>query len=150
MNAVLQDISEGCKLVFRMWGQFRGGIVQRFEPVTEVEEVHKQLRALRQTGEVTSYAQKFQELQYRLHGMTDGEAFHAFIFGLQLHLQEYIGAHVQGDLEVAIAMAQCLEVYCGGDGTKTTSKGSKRLKNQKKGNVVQVEGSSSVGTVQVV
>ena len=47
-------------------------------------------------------------------------------------------------------MAQRLEVYHGGDGAKTTSKGPKKFKNQKKGNVAQVEGSSSGGTVQVV
>ena len=82
--------------------------------------------------------------------MTDEEAFHSFISGLQPHLQEHIGAHMQGDLEAAIAMAQRLEVYRGGDGAKTTTKGPKKFKNQKKGNMAQVEGSSSRGTVQVV
>ena len=57
---------------------------------------------------------------------------------------------MQGDLEAAITMAQHLEVYNGGDGAKTAGKGPKKLKNQKKGNVTQVEGSSSGGTVQVV
>ena len=80
-------------------------MVQRFESVNEVEEVCKQQWALRQTARVTSYVQKFQELQYRLPRMIDDEAFHAFIFGLQLHLQEHVGAHVQGDLEVVITMA---------------------------------------------
>ena len=72
--------------------------------------------------------------------MTDEEAFHAFISGLQPHLQEHVGAHVQGDLETAIAMAQRLEVYRGGDRAKTSGKGPKKFKNQKKGNVAQVEG----------
>ena len=150
VNAVLQEISEGRRPVFRTWAQFRDAMVQRFEPVTEVEEARKQLRALRQTGRVAGYVQKFQELQYRLPGMTDEEAFHAFLSGLQPHLQEHVGAHVQGDLEAAIAMAQRLEVYRGGDGAKTSGKGPKKFKNQKKGNVAQVEGSSSGGTVQVV
>ena len=57
---------------------------------------------------------------------------------------------MQGDLEAAIAMAQRLEVYRGGDGAKTTTKGPKKLKNQKKGNVAQVEGSSYGETIQVV
>ena len=141
---------EGRRPVFRTWAQFRDAMVQRFEPVTEVEEVRKQLRALRQTGRVAGYVQKFQELQYRLPGMTDEEAFHAFISGLQPHLQEHVGAHVQGDLEAAIAMAQRLEVYRGGDGAKTSGKGPKKFKKPEKGNVAQVEGSSSRGTVQVV
>ena len=60
--------------------------MQRFELVTEVEEARKQLTALRQTGRLASYVQKFQEPQYQLPGMTGEEAFHAFIFGLQPHL----------------------------------------------------------------
>ena len=82
--------------------------------------------------------------------MTDEEAFHAFLSGLQPHLQDHVGAHVQGDLEAAIAMAQRLEVYRGGDGAKTSGKGPKKFRNQKKGNVAQVKGSSSGGTMQVV
>ena len=64
--------------------------------------------------------------------MIDEEAFHTFISGLQPHLQEHIGAHVQGDLEAAIAMAQRLEVYRRGDGAKTESKGPKKFKNRKR------------------
>ena len=37
--------------------------------------------------------------------MIDEEAFHAFLSRLQLHLQEQVGAHAQGDLDVAIVMA---------------------------------------------
>ena len=57
--------------------------------------------------------------------MTDEEAFHTFLSGLQ----EHVGAHVQGDLEATMAMAQRLEVYRSGDRAKTTSKGSKKFKN---------------------
>ena len=77
--------------------------------------------------------------------MTDEEAFHTFLFGLQPHLQEHVGAHVQGDLEAAIAMAQRLEVYRGGDGAKAGEKEPKKFKKQKKGMSAQVEGSSSGG-----
>ena len=69
-------------------------MIHRFEPVTETEEARKQLRALRQTGRVSGYIQKFQELQYRLPNMMAEEAFHAFLFGLAPHLQEHAGAHV--------------------------------------------------------
>ena len=64
--------------------------------------------------------------------MTDEEAFHTFLSGLQPHLQEHVGAHVQGDLEAAIAMAQRLEVYCGGDGAKTMGKGPKKVQKPEK------------------
>ena len=57
---------------------------------------------------------------------------------------------MEGDLEAAITMAQRLEIYRHGDGAKTMGKGPKKFKNQKKGNLAQVEGSSSGGTVQVV
>ena len=71
-----------------------------------------------------------------------------------MHLQEHLGADVQGDMEAAIAMAQHLEVYHGGDGAKASGggKGSKGFKNQKqkKRNMAQVKGSSSRGTVRVV
>ena len=56
-----------------------------------------------------------------------------------------MGAHVQGDLEAVIAMAQHLEVYRGGDGAKVGGKGPKKYKNQKKGMSMQVEGSSPGG-----
>ena len=36
-------------------------------------------------------------------------------------------------------MAQHLDVYCGGDRAKTSGKGPKKFKNQKKRNVAQVE-----------
>ena len=57
---------------------------------------------------------------------------------------------MQRDMEVAIAMAQHLEVYRGGDGAKASAKGPKKFKNQKKGVTAQVEGNSFGGPVQVV
>ena len=37
----LQDVAEGCKLVFYTWAQFKEAMVQQFVLVTKVEEVHK-------------------------------------------------------------------------------------------------------------
>ena len=71
--------------------------------------------------------------------MTNEEAFHAFLSGLAPHLQKHVSAHVQGDLEAAMAMAQRLEVYHGGDGAKGSGngkKGSGNYKNQKKKGIV--------------
>ena len=63
--------------------------------------------------------------------MTDEEAFHAFLSGLVPHLQEHVGAHVQDDLEKAVAMAQWLQAYRGGEGAKASgSKGSRKFKKQ--------------------
>ena len=86
--------------------------------------------------------------------MTAEEAFHAFLSGLVPHLQEHVGAHVQGDLEAAMAMAQRLEVYRGGDGAKASGeqkKGSgKFLKKQnKKGAVLIVRETETEEVAQV-
>ena len=62
--------------------------------------------------------------------MTAEEAFHAFLSGLVPHLQKHVGAHMQGNLEVVMVMAQCLEIYCrAGDGAKAggEKKGSRKL-----------------------
>ena len=71
--------------------------------------------------------------------MTDEETFHAFLSGLVPHLQEHVGAHVQGDLKQAMAMAQQLEAYRGGEGAKASgNKGSRKFKKQnKQGSVMQ-------------
>ena len=62
--------------------------------------------------------------------MTVEEAFHAFLPGLVPHLQEYMGAHMKGDLEAAMVMDQRLKVYHrAGDGAKAggDKKGSGRF-----------------------
>ena len=62
VNAALQDVAEGHRPVFHTWAQFRDAIMQQFKPVTKVEEARKQLKALRETGRVIGYVQKFQEV----------------------------------------------------------------------------------------
>ena len=69
-----------------------------FEPVTATEESRRLLRNLCQTGRVHAYVQHFCELQYRLPGMSEEEAFSTFLAGLAPHIQEQVGAHIQGDL----------------------------------------------------
>ena len=86
--------------------------------------------------------------------MTAEEAFHAFLSGLAPHLQEHVGAHVQGDLEAAMAMAQRLEVYRGaGDGAKAggEKKGpGKFQKRNKKGAALIVQEKEAEEIVQVI
>ena len=43
VNAILQDVVEGHKPMFRLWAQFKEVMVQWFKPITRVEEVQKQL-----------------------------------------------------------------------------------------------------------
>ena len=65
-----------------------------------------------------------------------------------------MGAHVEGDLDAAMAMAQRLEVYCGGDGAKAGGKkkgsGGKFKKQNKKGTATMVQGNETEKIVQVV
>ena len=132
-------------------------MIAAFEPVTELEEARKALRALKQTGKVATYIQKFQELQCRLPGMNAEEAFSTFMSGLTPHLQEHVGAHVQGDLEAAKRMALRMEMY---RGTAESSRGSQQKQqggqkgNKRQGNVhaiqaqTQAAGPSQVMAVQ--
>ena len=87
--------------------------------------------------------------------MTVEEAFPAFLSGLAPHLQEHGGAHVQGDLEAAMVMAQRLEVYRGAsDGAKAggEKKGSGRFpkKQNKKGAALTVQGGEAEEMIQVI
>ena len=157
MNAALVAIERNQRPRFLDWADFSAAIIAAFEPVTELEEARKALRALRQTGKVATYIQKFQELQCRLPGMTAEEAFSTFMSGLTPHLQEHVGAHVQGDLEAAKRMALRMEMY---RGTAESSRGNQQKSqggqkgNKSKGHVHSVEaqpqpaGSSQVNAVQ--
>ena len=55
--------------------------------------------------------------------MTVKEAVSTFMSGLTPHLQEHVGAHVQGDLEAAKRMALRMEMY---RGTAETSRGNQQ------------------------
>ena len=77
--------------------------------------------------------------------MTAEEAFSTFMSGLTPHLQEHVGAHVQGDLEAAKRMALRMEMYRGtaesSRGTQQKSQGGQKG-NKSKGTVHSVEAQS--------
>ena len=109
-NALRLEVSEGKRMPYT-WEEFRRHMIARFESVTENEEARRELRELRQTGRVAGYTAKFQELKSRLPTMMDEEAFSVYLAGLNPHLREQVGAHVRGNLEEAIGMAQRIEIY---------------------------------------
>lgn len=145
INATFQEIDQGRRNPFASWSDFKAAMVKAFEPITATEEARKQLRGLRQTHKASGYIAKFRELQYKLPDMTQEEAFSAFLAGLSPHLQEHVGAHIQGDLEAAMAMAMRMDLYHGAskaDAGKSTDK-------KKKGNVNVVDASDAqVNAVQ--
>ena len=109
---MLQDIEVGKRNPFDDWADFKVERCAAFEPVTATEESRRQLQNLRQTGRVCAYVQRFRELQYRLPGMSEEEAFSTFLAGLAPHIQEQVGAHIQGDLFAAITMTERLDFFC--------------------------------------
>ena len=120
-----------------VWDAFRTNVIAHFEPITENEEAQWGLRKLHQTGRVASCTTKFQELKSRLPIMTDEEAFLVYLAGLNPHFREQVGAHVRGNVEEAIAMAQRIEIYRGGV-NKTTEQAVKKFQKKTKRFVNQV------------
>ena len=57
MNATLLSIERGQRARFIDWDDFSPAMIAQFEPVTELEEARKALRALKQTGKVATYIQ---------------------------------------------------------------------------------------------
>ena len=80
--------------------------------------------------------------------MTDEEGFSMYVAGPNPHLREQVGAHVRENLEEAIAMAQRIEIYPGGN-SKTKGQAVKKFQKKKKVSANQVEGQASRGTPQV-
>ena len=113
INQVMQDIEVGKRNPFDDWADFKVAMCVAFEPVTASKESRWQLRNLCQTGRVRSYVQHFCELQYRLPGMSEEEAFSTFLaILLAPHIQEQAGAHIQRDLSAAITMTERLDLFC--------------------------------------
>lgn len=144
---MLQDIESGKRNLFDDWEDFRVAMCTAFEPVIAMEESRRQLRNLCQTGRVWAFVQRFHELQYKLPGMTNEEAFSTFLACLAPHIQEQVRAHVHGDLSTTITMTKRLDLFCasaregarisGGSGAQY--KGPKSGPGKKKGGVHSVE-----------
>lgn len=165
LNGEQQRIARGARPNFRDWTSFKAELVAAFEPTTEEEAARAQIMSLKQTGRVAGYLQKFRDLKYKIPGMTDAEAYALFVNGLQPAVRGQIGALTKGDLNVAMELAERLDLYQspptsgGGQPKKTDGEGStqkgwqKRGKGKgqgKKGEVNQVEASGSTGTVAAV
>ena len=135
-NALLLEVSERKRMPYT-WDEFHTHMIAGFESITENEEVQWELKELRQTKRVASYIAKFQALKSRLPTMMDEEAFSVYLLGLNPHLTEQVGAHIRGNLEEAIAMAQRIEIYWGND-SKTKGQAMKKFQKNKKGSISQV------------
>ena len=81
--------------------------------------------------------------------MNAEEAFSAFLSGLTPHLQEHVGAHVQGDLEAAKHMALRMDMFRGGVDSGKSQQQKGQGGQKKKGNVHAVEAQQPAGPSQV-
>ena len=137
---MLQDIKVGKRNPFEDWADFKVVMCAAFEPVTATEEFRRLLQNLRQTGRVRAYVQRFRELQYRLLGMSEEETFLTFLAGLAPHIQEQVGAHIQGDQSAAITMAERLDVFCASVQEGGGSSGGAQQKGQQGGSAGKKKG----------
>ena len=63
------------------------------------------MKELRQTGRVAGYTTKFNELIYRIPGLTNKDKFSAYHLGLIPRLQAEVGLRLEGDSERTVDRA---------------------------------------------
>ena len=159
INQVLQDIEVDKSNPFDDCANFKVVTCAAFEPVIVIEESRRQLPNLCQTGRVRMYVQCFHELQYKLPGTSEEDAFLTFLAGLAPHIQEQVRAHIQGDLSAAITMGERLDLFHasawegGGSSGRVQQKGQRGGSVGKKKGLVhsmeeKKEGTSEVGFVK--
>ena len=86
-------------------------MIRAFEPTTDDALARQQLAALKQTGRVAGYIQKFREIRGRIQDMSVQDEFAAFIRGLQPRIKTQVGALVEDDLAAAMRLAARLELW---------------------------------------
>ncbi|KAL5759714.1 hypothetical protein ACOSQ2_018552 [Xanthoceras sorbifolium] len=101
------DFQEGVS-----WREFKESLLTRFLDV-EQEDVIGELYRLRQSGMVSEYQDKFEELQPRLrakgYGLGDGFFLESFLSGLKSEIKNQVKMFSPTDLKTAIHLARLLE-----------------------------------------
>ena len=82
-----------------------GALRKNFAPLDDDEDARHQLKELRQTGRVAGYTAKFNELTYRIPGLTDRDKFSAYHLGLIPRLQAEVSLRLDGDAERTVDRA---------------------------------------------
>ena len=131
-------------------------MIRAFEPTTDDALARQQLAALKQTGRVTGYIQRFREIQGRIQDMSVQDEFVAFIRGLQPRIKTQVGALVEEDLAAAMRLAARLELWAtdtsggGSSGQGGSSKQKGRGRGGGQGARSGGQGPSNQGKVQAV
>ncbi|KAL5794304.1 hypothetical protein ACOSP7_002898 [Xanthoceras sorbifolium] len=101
------DLQEGVS-----WKEFKESLLTRFLDV-EQEDVIGELYRLRQTGSVSDYQDRFEELQPRLmakgYGMGERFFLESFLSGLKSEIKNQVKMFNPTDLKAAIHLARLLE-----------------------------------------
>ena len=156
VNTELTRIQRRQRAPFHSWEDFCAVFTRMCEPTIDQELARQQMKALRHTGRVAGYLQRFRELRYRLPTMSTDEAYAAFIDGLNPALRAQIGA-LTSDLEQVMLLAERMGLFqanasTSGAGTATASgatggghrQGRQRGgRGQQQGNREQASGSGS-------
>lgn len=90
------------------WRDFRDELVARFESVSSVEEARRQLRRIRQYGQVEGYVGAFQTLVSRIPDVSREEQHSIFVEGLKPEIQGTVESLSEGDIDRAIYIAERL------------------------------------------
>ena len=122
-------MERGTRAPWAGWADFSQELIRAFEPTTDDALARQQLAALKQTGRVAGYIQRFREIRGRIQDMSVQDEFAAFIRGLQPRIKTQVGALVEEDLAAAMRLAARLELWAvdtSGGGTSGQGGGSKQ------------------------
>lgn len=96
---------------WRSWENFRDEMVRAFEPTTDEAMARHQMAALKQTGKIAGYIQRFREIRGRIQDMSEQDEFAAFVRGLQPRIRSQVGTLVETDLAAAMRLAARVEMW---------------------------------------
>ena len=146
-------MERGMRALWAGWADFSQEMIRAFEPTTDDALARQQLAALKQTGRVAGYIQKFREIRGRIQDMSVQDEFAAFIRGLQPRIKTQVGALVEEDLAAAMRLAARLELWTT-DTSGGESSGGRKQQGRGKGGGQGArsggQGPKNQGKVQVV
>ena len=86
-------------------------MIRAFEPTTDDALARQQLSALKQTGQISAYIQKFWKIWGYIQDINIQDEFAAFIRGLQPRIKTQVGALVEDDMVAAMWLAARVELW---------------------------------------
>ena len=114
-SAQQKSIQQGQRTPWLSWEQYSQDLIKTFAPLDEEEDARRQLKELKQTGRVSGYTAKFNELCYKVPDMTEKDKFSMYFLGLVPRLQGEVGLRLEDNtqrtVDNATKVAQCAEEY---------------------------------------